>query len=88
MKQRIKKFADNLWEKYVIHKYVKTGLHWGDLTSYTFLGEPEGYIYLCKDLEYWEAEYKKLGYIPLDRRRWVDAGGYGKDYQSLLKIRQ
>lgn len=82
------KSIKRLWEKIVIHKYVSTGLHWGDATSYDFMGEPLGYKSLCKKMDVWELEYEKLDYIPLDRERWVEAGGYGREYKSQLRLKK
>lgn len=85
---KIKQTLKNLWEKFVIHKYASVGLHWGDLESYCFMGEPYGYNSVCKSLDYWESKYEKLGYVPVDRDIWVSAGGYGGEYQSHLKLRK
>lgn len=78
-------FFEKIWEKVVVHRYVSIGLHWGDLTSYGFLGEPYGYGSICEKLEFWESKYRELGYTVIDRDVWVGAGGYGKDYESHLR---
>lgn len=81
-----KQLFRNIWEKIVIHKYVSTGLAWGDAESYWFMGEPVGYESLCNRMNFWESKYKKLGYIPIERERWVEAGGYGREYESQLRV--
>lgn len=83
---KIKQILKNLWERFVIYKYVSIGLHWGDLDSYLFMGEPYGYDSACKSLDFWESKYEKLGYVPIDREVWVGAGGYGKEYKPYLKM--
>jgi hypothetical protein len=77
-----------IWEKIVISQYVSAGLHWGDATSYGFLGETVNYDSLTKRLQYWEARYVNLGYIPVRPQRWVESGGYGLEYESQLKKRK
>jgi hypothetical protein len=84
MKQTIK----NLWEKIVINRYVSAGLRWGDATSYAFIGEAVGYKFMEKLLYFWEKYYKKLGYKPVNCHIWVDAGGYGRDYEQYLRVRK
>jgi hypothetical protein len=89
MINKLKQTAKNLWEKFVIHRYVSSGLYWGDLESYTFMGEPYRYGSACNSLDFWEAQYEKLGYLPINREEWVAAGGYGRtEYKSRLKIKK
>jgi hypothetical protein len=81
-------FFKTIWEKIVINRYVSAGLHWGDATSYGFLGETVNYNSLTQNLKYWEDKYVKLGYIPVRPQRWVESGGYGLEYESQLKKRK
>jgi len=76
-------------EKIVINRYISIGLYWGDATSYLpIMGEAVGYKMMCTQLKFWETQYKKLGYEPINRRIWIDAGGYGCDYQSYLRMKK
>lgn len=52
------------------------------------MGEAVGYKMMCTQLKFWETQYKKLGYEPINRRIWIDAGGYGCDYQSYLRMKK
>lgn len=71
-----------------MNQYVSAGLRWGDAESYSFMGECVGYNSICNRLKYWESEYEKLGYVPVSLDRWVESGGYGREYESQLKIRK
>jgi hypothetical protein len=81
----IKKIIKNLWEKLVVHKYVYYGLSWGFAESYSYMGEPVGFVSLCKKMDFWESKYVKLGYLPVCKERWIEAGGYGREYESQLR---
>ena len=75
----------NLWERFVIWGYVRTGLQMGDASSYGFMGKNYGPDYKKKHQK-WLNWYKKLGYIPIPNHIWQGAGGYGDPYEHLLKI--
>ncbi len=77
----------NLWENFIISRYVSVGLQWGDAESYSFMGECVGYSSLCKALERLETQYAKLGYKVVGRETWVRAGGYGAEYESKLRVK-
>jgi hypothetical protein len=76
-----------LWEDFIVSRYVSIGLQWGDAESYSFMGECVGYKSLCKALEKLETQYANLGYKVVDRKTWVLAGGYGKEYESKLRVK-
>jgi hypothetical protein len=80
-------FFKKLWEDFIISRYVSVGLQWGDAESYSFMGECVGYKSLCRALERLETQYQNMGYKVVDRETWVLAGGYGKEYESKLRIK-
>lgn len=51
------------------------------------MGECVGYKSLCRALERLETQYAKMGYKVVDRETWVLAGGYGKEYESKLRMK-
>jgi hypothetical protein len=36
-------------------------------------------------MDFWESKYVKLGYLPVCKERWIEAGGYGREYESQLR---
>jgi len=66
----------NLWEKYVIKRYISAALQWGNNTSF-------GYNENWKRMEYWETKYKELGYVPVSYDVWVSCS----QYLSKLRIK-
>jgi hypothetical protein len=80
---------DNQWEWFVIKNYVSAGLRWGNATSYLpIMGEPYGYDKMEKRLYDWEIKYRRLGYKIVDLDVWIDAGGYGRDYECYLRVKE
>ena len=85
MKQTIK----NLWEWFVIRNYVSAGLRWGDAASYLpIMGKAVGYDEMLEGLYLWEKQYQKLGYKLIGYDVWIDAGGYGRDYECFLRVKE
>lgn len=75
----MKKF---LKEKFIIWGYVHYGLTIGDSVSYGVYNSFDNKIFV-----WFENQYTKLGYRPLSWWEWQDAGGYGKPYKHLLKVK-
>ena len=76
-----------LVREFVVRRYVSAGLAWGDAESYSgCLGECVGYAGMLRKLNRWEARYSQIGFKPVDKRVWVEAGGYGADYASKLYL--
>lgn len=85
--RRCRRCLARLVREFVVRRYVAAGLSWGDAESYSgYLGECVGYTGMLRKLNRWEARYVRLGYKPVDKRTWVEAGGYGKDYASKLYL--
>lgn len=80
------KFFHNLYERYIIWRYVRAGLMWGEADGYVLIaGECVGYESRERKFHYWEEKYKKLGYMPLSEWQWEESGGYGVPFEHLLK---
>ena len=80
-------WLSRLVREFVVRRYVAAGLSWGDAESYSgYLGECVGYAGMLRKLNRWEVRYSRLGFKPVDKRVWVEAGGYGKDYASKLYL--
>jgi hypothetical protein len=76
----------NLWEKFVVWRYIKSGLCMGDMHSYSYMGESVGPDW-DKIHAKWKARYIKLGYHPLTNEQWQLAGGYGEEYKTYIRIK-
>ena len=80
--QKVKSFLSRLKHDKIVRQYVRYGLIYGDYMSYYYCPPRIKSKFL-----YWESQYIKLGYIPLTTDDWIIAGGYGKQYKHLLRIR-
>lgn len=74
-----------LREYWIVINYEEVGLRWGDMYSYSYLGKAVGLDKTEARLKKLEEAYKSLGYVPLPRTVWIQAGGYGKEYKHLLR---
>lgn len=86
LKARLVQWLDDIYERFVVSRYVKFGLILGDTDSYSYMGEPVGYDRLEKKFLKWEREYQMYGYQAVPRETWMRAGGYGWPYKHLLRI--
>ncbi len=84
------KLFNKLWERFVVWGYERTGLNMGDVASYGYMSQI-GFLYAGPDWEMrhrkWRSWYCDLGYKIIDDETWMLAGGYGKPYKHLLRVR-
>ncbi len=81
------KLIKNLWIKFVVWRYIRIGLCWGEFESYLDSKMYNGGNYFYNKLIRWEKKYSKLGFIPVPKNVWVMAGGYNAKFDDFLYIK-
>ena len=80
-------WLSNLKERVIVNRYIHYGLICGDVWSYIPHGGTGHAGYFERMFEFWEKQYIKLGYKPLEYNDLQLAGGYGAPYEHLLRIK-
>lgn len=79
----------SLRHDFIVSRYIKSGLIFGDAVSYLFMGKCIGFDKMEKRFSYWEKKYCDLGYEPIPLEDWELAGGYrGQEHlkDKLYKV--
>ena len=84
----MKVFRRLLSNESVQKRYVKAGAIFGDLVSYIYMGESEGFENYLGDWETWEVEYAKRGLRTISLDAFIGLGGYNRPIDNLVGIRR
>jgi len=88
MFKKIKQKIKDIYEAYIIGKYVRIGCEFGDMYSYSYLGDAIGYDMYHDSWKHLEEKIIKMGYKPYTLKQFVKAGGYGQPLPSFQKERR
>ena len=72
---------ERLIEGFIIWRYCNVALAWGDWQSYALAYDKNPND---RALERWTKLYSYLGYEPVPKHIWIEAGGYGLPYEQYL----
>ena len=70
-------------DSFILKRYKKAGLAFGDMVSYLYMGECVGFPEALKRLKKWEAECARRGYRTISIDSFVESGGYGNPLEGL-----
>lgn len=71
---------------YVIRRYILAGSTFGDIESYSFMGQAGGYWWYWCRWNFWEAEIIRRGYQTISLDDFIMIGGYGAPEPILRKL--
>ena len=72
------KFLKRILPDFVVERrYIRAGSDFGDMVSYIYFGESEGFEQQLDKWEKWEKEYVSRGYRTISLDEFVELGGYG-----------
>jgi len=74
MRLLMKLLPDSTVEK----KYIQAGRDFGDMISYSFMGDDLNERWLLQKWARWEKEYARRGFRTIGIDAFIDVGGYGK----------
>lgn len=74
--------------KTVKTNYLKVGADFGDVISYIYMGECDGFARMMKKWEKWERQYAALGYRTISLDRFTDYGGYGRVLDDVWEVKR
>lgn len=75
----------NVYEKFIISKYKKLALEFGDALSYSFMGQIDKFGTLEKKFKKAQTKVISYGYVPYRAEVLVKCGGYGEPLPALMK---
>ena len=76
----------NLYQKWVIYRYKKVGLLYGDMLSYIFIaGKAVGFDRVERKFNKLEKKITEMGFIKLEIDDFVSSGGYGKPLPEIKR---
>jgi len=73
-----------LSDKEIQERYVASGSQFGDAVSMLYMGECIGFEKMLGIWWKFEQEYAQRGYRTLSIDKFVEIGGYGKNYDFML----
>jgi len=83
MGQIKKKFVKWLTNKMIIRNYKKAGKEYGEALSYCCYSPPGNLLSAKENFEFWEKEYKKRGFRPINKDSFIRYGGYDEPLIGL-----
>lgn len=75
----------NVYEKFIISRYKKLALQFGDALSYSFVGQIDQFDSLEKKFKKAQTKIISYGYIPYRAETLIRCGGYGEPLPALTK---
>ncbi len=75
-------------ERFTAHKYASAGCTFGDIVSYSYMGDVVGAEGALANWEKWETKYANNGFRTISLDDFIEAGGYGEDISSLVGARR
>lgn len=73
-------------EDFIVRKYVKYGLLYGEHQSFFPIGIDPSFDKIKKKYNKWKERYERLGFYPLNDDLFLEAGGYGyTKYEKYLR---
>ena len=80
IKSKIKKLRKEIYKYFLIKRYKKIGLIYGEMLSYSYEGETSNFHKFYKELKQLEQSYENLGYRPLTNEQWIR---FAKDKEMM-----